>query len=187
MTTTQPTVSAERASDKGGNVETIVAHFDEGTKPWRNVDDVVMGGVSSSKMQIVDGIAIFSGKLSLENNGGFASVRSQPLKTKLDGCNGIRLRVKGDGRTYQFRIRTNTAFDGASYRLSFDTKEAVWTEHELPFSDFEAAYRGRLLPDHPPIDPARIETVGLLLADKKPGPFEMHIDWIKAYTHGDDS
>ena len=43
---------------------------------WQVVDDVVMGGKSNGNFQLnKDGYAVFSGDVSLENNGGFSSVQ----------------------------------------------------------------------------------------------------------------
>ena len=61
------------AIDTGGTPEMIV-DFRTATDSWRNIDDVVMGGLSSSEMVIEDGVAVFRGDVSLDNNGGFASV-----------------------------------------------------------------------------------------------------------------
>lgn len=154
--------------------------FQAQEKPWPNVDDVVMGGVSSSRMRIENSIAIFEGKLSLDNNGGFASVRSNAVVQDLTGFNAVRLRVRGDGKKYQFRIRTSQSFDGASYQMTFDAENDLWKEIELPFSDFVATFRGRVLPDEPPIDASKIKAFGFLIADKQAGPFRLEIDWIQA-------
>jgi hypothetical protein len=160
---------------------TTLFDFDSPEEAWRNVDDSVMGGVSSSRMRIEDGTAIFQGELSLENNGGFASVRSDLLEHDLAGFEGVRLRVKGDGQRYQLRIRADRAFDGPSHQMTFETKKDAWIEVDLPFSDFFAAYRGRQMPNHPPIDAAKIATMGILIADKQEGNFRLEIDWVKAY------
>jgi NADH dehydrogenase [ubiquinone] 1 alpha subcomplex assembly factor 1 len=157
--------------------------FQSQEKPWPNVDDVVMGGVSSSRMRIEDSTAIFEGKLSLENNGGFASVRSNSVIQDLTGFNAVRLRVRGDGKRYQFRIRSSQSFDGASYQMTFETEKGIWKEVELSFSDFVAAFRGRVLPDEPPIDASRISAFGFLIADKQEGPFRLEIDWIQAFRN----
>ncbi len=55
--------------------------FDFGTlenmDDWLIVNDVVMGGLSKSRFILSDSnTAIFSGNVSLENKGGFASTRS---------------------------------------------------------------------------------------------------------------
>ncbi|MCA9418447.1 MAG: CIA30 family protein, partial [Candidatus Omnitrophica bacterium] len=114
-------------------------------------------------------------------NGGFASIRSQPQPFDLSDCQGVQIRVKGDGKRYQFRIRTDSRFDGPNYQVTFETKPEEWTVHQFLFTDFIATYRGRRLPDHPPIDPAKIQSFGFLIADKQEGPFEIEIDWIGAY------
>jgi len=169
------------AGDKPQTSATLIVDFGSESTPWRNIDDVVMGGVSSSRMRIDGDVAVFEGNLSLENNGGFASVRSEVLEQDLAGYEGCRLRVKGDGKKYQLRIRTDSAFDGPSYQMTFETTKDVWMEVDLPFSKFVAAYRGRQLPNHPPVDAAKISTMGFLIADKQQGNFRLVIDWVQAY------
>ncbi len=155
--------------------------FQAPEKPWPNVDDVVMGGVSSSRMRMEDSTAIFAGKLSLENNGGFASVRSNADIPDLTGFDAVRLRVRGDGKKYQFRISTSQSSNRASYQMTFETEKDSWKEVELSFSDFVAAFRGRMLPDEPPIDASKISAFGFLIAEKQEGPFRLEIDWIQAF------
>src|SRR4051794_29229224 len=67
---------------------------------WQVVNDDVMGGVSNSSFCLTNGVALFRGKVSLENNGGFASVRSLPARHDLAGGNTFVVRVRGDGRRY---------------------------------------------------------------------------------------
>jgi monofunctional biosynthetic peptidoglycan transglycosylase len=149
---------------------------------WTIVNDDVMGGRSTSLMRITDeGFANFAGILSLENNGGFASTRSSLLNRSLDGCDGLVIRVKGDGRSYRFRLRTSKDLDGVAYQREFQTTKGKWTELVLPFVEFVASYRGRLLPERGPVNPAEIRQVGILIADKKPGPFTLTIAWIASY------
>jgi len=52
---------------------------------WQVVNDDVMGGVSASNFGVTNGAAVFRGAVSLENNGGFASVRSSPAGWNLAG------------------------------------------------------------------------------------------------------
>lgn len=47
------------------------------TQLWQAINDGVMGGVSVSRLRFDStGYAVFEGVVSLENNGGFASVRA---------------------------------------------------------------------------------------------------------------
>ena len=177
----------------GGTMETAkktmidFSKADEG-KNWRIVNDGVMGGISQSEMLMTDeSTAIFQGTLSLENYGGFASVRTTPSDHKLAGYDAITARVRGDGRTYQLRLMTNDRFDSVSYQSEFQTTANEWITVELPFEGFVPTFRGRIVPDAPELDPDKIRQIGFLLADKKAGPFKLEIDWIGASMKGENA
>ena len=149
---------------------------------WRIVNDGVMGGLSKSEIVYSDGnTAIFRGIVSLENNGGFASTRTIPRSYELDGHDGILIRVKGDGKKYQFRVRTNDRFDGISYRYQFTTKLNTWMIIDIPFHECVPVFRGRILRDVETILPEEIQQLGFLISNKQAGKFQLEIDWIKAY------
>jgi monofunctional biosynthetic peptidoglycan transglycosylase len=149
---------------------------------WRIVNDGVMGGLSQSQILITnDKTALFQGNVSLENNGGFASVRTLPRPYKLAGYAGLIIRIKGDGKRYQLRLRTDNRFDGVSYQHSFSTQDGTWITVQIPFSDFVPTFRGRVLADVPPLSPEQIQQIGFLIADKQAGPFRLEMDWIHAY------
>jgi hypothetical protein len=148
---------------------------------WEVVNDDVMGGVSTSQFEVLtNGGAVFSGTVRFENNGGFASVRSSPVGENLAGLTAFVLRVRGDGRRYKFSVRTGTGFDTPLYQCSFTTKPGEWTEHRLPLKQFVPTFRGRVLSGEPPLDPAKVTSVGFLISDKQAGPFRLEIDGIKS-------
>lgn len=150
---------------------------------WRIVDDGVMGGLSQGKREISkDGILRFFGTLSLENNGGFSSLRTGDVNMDLSGAKGVVLRVKGDGRTYQLRFSTDAEYRGRemSFQAGFQTCKGEWTEVKMPFTRFLGTWRGIELSDKV-FDPAKIRRIGLQLSDKKAGPFELQVDWIRTY------
>jgi monofunctional biosynthetic peptidoglycan transglycosylase len=150
-------------------------------KSWSAVNDPVMGGVSTG--QIVPGensTAVFNGTVSLENDGGFSSIRTTDLVYKLDDFKGMLIRVKGDGKTYKLMLRS--AQNSYSYQLPFKTGKNTWELFYLPFHEFKATYHGRMITNAPQIDPDKINSVGFLISDKQAGPFSLMIDWIKAYT-----
>ena len=149
---------------------------------WQVSNDDVMGGRSTSSFLLSDGMAVFQGEVSLENNGGFASVRSLPAHLDLGGCDTFVVRVRGDGRRYKFTARTDQRFDRAIHQCGFITKQGDWEEQTLPFDRFVATFRGRALPNEPPLDPATVTSIGLLISDKQGGPFRLEIAWIKATT-----
>ena len=75
---------------------------------WVAVNDTVMGGVSTGQSQVTDqGVLVFFGAVSLENNGGFASIRSRPAEIDLAEFDGLMIRVRGAGPRYGFNVRTD--------------------------------------------------------------------------------
>jgi monofunctional biosynthetic peptidoglycan transglycosylase len=149
---------------------------------WRVVNDGVMGGLSKSQInKTQDNTAVFQGTISLENYGGFASVRTRPRTYNLTDYTGLIIRVKGDGKRYQFRVRTDDQSDGIGYRSHFTTKVDTWITVRVPFSEFVPTFRGRVLTDAPPLAPDQIRQIGFLIADKQEGSFRLEIDWIQAY------
>jgi NADH dehydrogenase [ubiquinone] 1 alpha subcomplex assembly factor 1 len=153
----------------------------ESTESWRPVDDVVMGGVSASRMvHVPDGHAVFFGTLSRENNGGFASIRCAPGQLELGDFDGVRLRVCGDGKIYRLRLRMDDGFDGLAYQASFPTEDGAWSTVDLPFSAFRPSFRGRDVPNAPALDPGSIRQIGLMIADGQEGAFRLGIALIAA-------
>jgi NADH dehydrogenase [ubiquinone] 1 alpha subcomplex assembly factor 1 len=147
---------------------------------WQVVNDDVMGGVSASSFGVTNGIGVFRGVVSLENNGGFASVRSSPAKRNLAGLDAFVVRVRGDGRRYKFTVRTESSFHRPIYQCAFTTKLGEWEEHRLAFKEFVPTFRGRALTDVPALDPAKVVSMGFLISDKQEGPFKLDVAWIKA-------
>lgn len=161
--------------------ERTLMNFDdpESGPEWTAVNDGVMGGLSEGDAVVRDGLLHFTGKLSLENNGGFSSVRVNE-EFDLGGTEAIMLRVKGDGRTYQVRLSTDAMHRGSriAYQAEFPTTAGEWTEVRVPFASTVPSHHGNLL-DGPPLDLSGIRELGILIGDKRPGPFELKVDWIK--------
>ncbi len=146
---------------------------------WQVVNDDVMGGVSSSRFSVTNGVAVFRGDLSRENNGGFASVRSLLTRLDLADCDAFLIRVRGDGHRYKFTTRADRSFDSPIYQASFPTKPGEWEEFRLPMKDFVPTFRGRVLSGEPPLEPTKVTSVGFLISDKQAGPFQLEVAWIK--------
>lgn len=143
-------------------------------KTWVTVNDNVMGGVSDGNFKITKEKALFFyGNLSLENNGGFASVRSIPTKLALKKNDSISFQAKGDGREYTINLYTNKRLTAFSYRQAFQTKNGEWLDLSFPLSKFVATSFGRTIPNSQPVNPEEIESIGFMLGDKKSGTFEI--------------
>jgi NADH dehydrogenase [ubiquinone] 1 alpha subcomplex assembly factor 1 len=170
-------MKADNATNK------ILFDFRSATKlpAWEVVNDDVMGGLSDSQFQILTNrYAVFSGTVRLDNNGGFASVRSAPIRENLSALTAFIVRVRGDGRTYKFSVRTEAGFDSPLYQRAFKTKQGEWEEHRLELSDFAPTFRGRAIANAPPLNAATLHSVGFLISDKQAGPFRLEISWIGA-------
>ena len=153
----------------------------EDSNNWFVINDGVMGGVSASSFQVTNtGTAVFSGTVSLENNGGFASTNMKPSQFDVSDCDGIRFMVKGDGKKYKISMKNDDRFNGFSYRFEFSTKNGEWLTLDVPFASFIPMFMGQKT-SAPPVDPGSIKTFGFLIADKQAGPFRLEIDWIGAY------
>tara|TARA_B100000676_G_C17873247_1_gene729819 strand:+ start:264 stop:770 length:507 start_codon:yes stop_codon:yes gene_type:complete len=160
------------------NNSLIIFDFNKGQNisGWNIVDDNVMGGRSSGQMFLSkDGHGIFKGIVSLENNGGFSSVRYRFKGIKTDDFKKLLIRMKGDGKTYQLRIKSNF-YDYHSYAINFKTSKK-WFTYEFPLKDLYPVFRGRIL-DIPNFNSQKIVELGFLIGNKKPEKFELLIDNI---------
>ncbi|KAB8335587.1 NAD-dependent epimerase/dehydratase family protein [Scytonema tolypothrichoides VB-61278] len=160
---------------------------------WGAVDDVVMGGVSQSQIQLVEETALFAGNVSTANSGGFASVRTKNFAPpfNLSGYEGVELRLKGDGKRYKFLLRTETQWDGVAYSYSFNTEANTWIDVRIPFAQMIAVFRAKTLKDSPQIDQSKICSFQLMLSKFEydgelnpqfsPGGFALEVKSMKAY------
>ena len=147
---------------------------------WQAVNDGVMGGVSDGRFRITERQTLeFSGTLSLENNGGFASVRSRPRTLGLQTGDTLVARVRGDGREYQVNLYTAERTRAFSYRAPAQTRTGEWIEVRIPLDRFEATSFGRVIRRAAAVDPGCVMSIGFLLAEKAPGPFALEVAWIK--------
>jgi monofunctional biosynthetic peptidoglycan transglycosylase len=139
------------------------------------VNDSVMGGISSSTFEITNTFIKFTGHVSLQNNGGFASLRMLWPFEKIKGVRKLQLRLKGDGKTYQFRLRTNRGIDGASYVHEFKTIKDKLMSIEMDIGEFIPSFRGRVLKDMPKLLLKDVQQMGILISNKQIGDFNIHL------------
>ena len=143
---------------------------------WRPVNDGVMGGISTSHLRHdAAGHAVFAGQVSLENNGGFASVRCQSGELGRKDVTAYLLEVRGDGKRYKLNLRTDNSFDGVNYQVRFDPPAGSWGSCRLAVADFSPTWRGKSVPDAPPLDTSRARQIGLMIADRQEGAFALAI------------
>jgi NADH dehydrogenase [ubiquinone] 1 alpha subcomplex assembly factor 1 len=143
---------------------------------WSATDDRVMGGVSRSRLRFdPKGHAVFEGVMSLEQNGGFASVRADSTPSPVDKPTHYVVEVRGDGKRYKLNLRMSGRFSAASYQATFPTVANEWTTIAIPVGSFEPTFRGRRVLDAPPLNAALVDQVGLMISDRQDGAFELAI------------
>ncbi|MCF6390198.1 CIA30 family protein [Mycobacterium sp. MBM] len=183
--TAEPTAqpSTPEATQAGPEVTLIDLGEADKVAGWTTVNDPVMGGQSTSRTGFGDGGLVFSGNVSLQNNGGFASARSPQdpgLGRTAAAATALRVHAVGDGKTYLLKV----AVEGQpwSYIQRFRTDAAVERTYELPIDGFQAV--GQRLdpaPEAPPtLDPSRIDQVSVYILDKQQGPFQITVREIGA-------
>lgn len=148
-------------------------------EPWVSIDDGVMGGASRGALVPADdGTVCFTGTVSLENNGGFCSVRSPDRGRLGDGWDAIVLRVRGDGKTYTLCLHTRHLLPGTSYRCRFTPPAGGWASVTLPLADFvlmRYGYRAGVTP----VNPAQVTGVSLMISDRQDGPFALGLAEVR--------
>lgn len=146
---------------------------------WQVVNDGVMGGRSLGYVSVEDGVLRFTGTL-VTQGGGFTSIRTN-YAADLGDYDGLELRVRGGGRTFEVEVDDNTRRWGRSVsrRAAFETEDE-WTLVRVPFDGLRTTIFGRQV-NAPPIDLGNIQQIGLYILDGQDGPFRLEVDRIRAY------
>ncbi|NEQ43768.1 MAG: CIA30 family protein [Leptolyngbya sp. SIOISBB] len=170
-----------------------ISDTEELREVWGAVDDVVMGGASASGMSLLPGFARFSGNVSTANSGGFASIRTRNFEPpfNLQGWQGVRLVIRGDGQRYKMILRNSNSWDSQANCHSVDTEPDQWIVVDIPFSIFVATFRAKTQPTAPRLDPTSICSFQLMLSkfeydgDKNPhfhpGSFSLDVRSLSVY------
>ena len=144
---------------------------------WRIVHASVMGGIWSSSIKINEqGNGVFSGSVSTKNNGGFASVQYSFEKIKTNVSDVVQIRLKGDGKNYQFRVKANKN-QKYSYITTFSTS-GEWQTIQIELSELYPSFRGRKL-DLPNFKHSTLEEITFLIANKNNESFELQLDKVE--------
>lgn len=155
-----------------------IFHFSsvKNTASWQVVDDVVMGGISLGTISLnTEENAVFKGTVSVENNGGFSSVRHRFKKIDISGYKTICFRVKGAGSKYQFRIK-DKATNYYSY-IAYFTTNNEWQTIEIPLSEMYPTFRGKIL-NMPNFDENSVEEIAFLIGNKRSQRFQLEVDKV---------
>ncbi len=150
-----------------------------GKSRWRVESDRVMGGRSTGSAEVAEGALLFTGTVVTEG-GGFSSVRAG-RQVDLSGYDGIELRVRGGGRTFELDVSDGTESRGreVTRRGSFPTSDS-WETVRVPFDALEETAHGRPV-SADPLDLSAVKSIGIYIIDGIDGPFRLEVDWVRAY------
>jgi NADH dehydrogenase [ubiquinone] 1 alpha subcomplex assembly factor 1 len=164
--------------DRAIAAEKRLFNFSPNERNWVAVNDGVMGGVSSGSIVTKNGVATFSGRVRLENNGGFSSARSSAAVASLPvSATSFALRLRGDGAIYQFTVDTDEGWFWAPIR----PKKNAWSTVVVEFDDLVPVTRFGEQEDRDGFDGSEeLVALGLLISNKKAERFALSIDWISA-------
>lgn len=157
--------------------------FDFSTKQdgqnWVVINDDVMGGRSSGQLDMNEEALLFTGKLSLANNGGFASLRSPWSRYDLSDYETVVMRVRGKGGEFGITLEVSKAYYEPNFRFLFTPGEE-WTELEIPMNQFEKTRLGSSMGDRlNPKQAANIIRIGFIKSDKRTEDFALEIDYLR--------
>ncbi|MFT7431339.1 MAG: hypothetical protein ACI971_001800 [Colwellia sp.] len=141
---------------------------------WRITNDGVMGGLSNGEMTIAQDHGIFSGSISLDNNGGFSSV-FRAVDNLPQSYKKLVINTEGDGQAYQLRLIIYVNGYRLAYKHDFKTVANKRENHIFELADFKATFRGRAIPNAPILNSEDIREVGFLMTKKVPGQFALSI------------
>ena len=136
-----------------------------------------MGGISQGGFRLnKEGNGYYSGHVSLENNGGFSSLRYNFNAISTIGYQYVKLTIKGDGGAFNFRLKEKNT-DYYSYSKEIETN-GEWQEIIIPLEDLAPIFRGQLL-NLPRFQGEQIEQISILRANKKSESFRLEIKKIE--------
>jgi uncharacterized surface protein with fasciclin (FAS1) repeats len=183
----QPAPAAVPVAANKATAGRMIFAFDNASeiRRWFTVLDGVMGGLSTGRIAAGSGTLVFDGATSLENNGGFSSMRVDLADGLFDGFDAVKLRVKGDGREYRLGAKSGGGAGAGGYWAPFATEKGRWIEVIVPIADLERHFMGQRLPGR--LDPADLRSLEFYIYDKKAGPFRLEIDTIEAVRMKDQA
>jgi hypothetical protein len=144
------------------------------TELWRITNDGVMGGRSQGRLIFKEDHGVFTGNISLDNNGGFSSV-FRYIEQLQSGYDTITVDVEGDGQKYQLRLVIYYNGYRLAYKHDFETLAGERQNLSFNLSDFKATFRGRTINNAPALQSRYIKEVGFLMTKKRPGQFDLSV------------
>jgi len=160
---------------------TYTINFGEQTEQpnWRIINDGVMGGMSKGKVEFRKNSVLFSGTISLENNGGFSSYKGPFQSTDLSAYTHVKIRYRSIGEAVNVTLETDRRFFRPYFKLRMEPTDD-WKTVSIPLTDFTEYQLGQPTGNKLTQEAlASIQRIGFLVGEKKPGSFEVEVDFVE--------
>lgn len=146
---------------------------------WYVTDDGVMGGLSSGKAYLSDSSVVFTGTVSLENNGGFSSLRSPYHKLNLEEFKEVEIRARATGLPFSITFSKSRQFWVPNYKYFLNLDENEWKVIRFNMDELKE-YRlgdltGRTISKS---DIKNIISISFFNEGKMEGEFTLEVDYI---------
>lgn len=150
------------------------------TGHWFVVVDGVMGGRSSAALIATENSVVLSGDISLENRGGFASIRTPYGDYDLSEFTQLQIRYRSTGQSFAFTLSNFRRFYMPRFKHVLPNTYGAWDEVSVRFDNFKKMRFGDELGGGPTsAELKNIIRLGLISNDKIAGPFSLEVDYIK--------
>tara|TARA_B110000003_G_scaffold274490_1_gene314589 strand:+ start:11120 stop:11665 length:546 start_codon:yes stop_codon:yes gene_type:complete len=147
---------------------------------WKVINDGVMGGISKGSKELTKNSMLYKGKVSLDNNGGFSSLRRSFSDKDISMFNEIEIRYRSVGISLAFTIAVSQRWYIPNYKISLDGTSSEWTTTTIKLSDLRKHYIGKPMNEMLKKETLKeIVRIGFITDEKKYGNFEFEIDFIK--------
>jgi len=163
------------------NVEPLIFDFgrNNDSDNWVIINDAVMGGLSTSQVIEDSTSYIFSGDVSLDNNGGFASLRSPRDIYNLEAFTVMTIRYKSTDRDFAVVLESHNQYYMPYHKQICKSNTDGWSTSEFLLTEFKEYRLGEETGNVIKSKSLReIRRFGIVINDKAAGPFRIEVDYI---------
>ena len=97
----------------------------EKNQEWVLLSDNVMGGVTKSKIEYTINSVLLSGNISLDNYGGFSSLKTKYKSFDLSTYMGIKIKFRSTNQKFAFTLEDNQNWTRPNYKHEFSKRRLL--------------------------------------------------------------
>ncbi|MEM9824291.1 MAG: CIA30 family protein [Bacteroidota bacterium] len=147
---------------------------------WEIINDGVMGGLSKGEFEFTDHTLKFYGSVSLDNYGGFTSIKS-PFKTfDLGLAQKVKIRYKTSNQSIAINLENSKEFYKPYYKLNLEDTNDEWKSVEIEINQFKGYSLGQEVSTKISKEFLKsVQRIGFITSQKKEGKFNIEVDYLK--------